>query len=32
MLKLLATGYTIDQNNDVPLAETEKNQLGTHNQ
>lgn len=24
MLKLLATGYTIDQNNDVPLAESEK--------
>lgn len=29
MLKLLATGYTIDQDNGVPVAETEKNQLGT---
>lgn len=29
MLKLaLATGYTIDQKNDVPLAETEKKSSG----
>lgn len=28
MLKLLATGHTIDQNNDVPLAETEKKSSG----
>lgn len=31
MLKSLTTGYTIDQNNAVPLAETEENQLGTYN-
>lgn len=31
MLKWLATGYNIDQNNNVPLAETEQSQPGKYN-